>query len=169
MIANNTIYLPLKQTLATLVMYKDKKPELIKYTGQKLDGDIAAIRQNCPMLIEDSQIVASSSAWNMQTWGLTTTNNMYTWRSGLGVTQEGDIVYASGPSLIPETLAKALLAAGSVNAMQLDINPFWVRFALFNPLGKGEYRYEPLEPNMVNGGYEYLHGYQKDFFYMYKK
>lgn len=169
MISGNTTYLPLKNGLATLVMYKDAKPELLKYSGQKFDDTMVAVRQNCPMLIENSQIVTSSNAWDMQTWGLTTTNTMYTWRSGLGITKEGDLIYASGPSLIPETLAKALQSAGAVNAMQLDINPFWVRFATFNPLGKGEYQYTPLESSMVNGGYEYLHGYQKDFFYVYKK
>lgn len=169
MIAGTTTYLPLKDALATLVMYKDAKPALIKYSGQKFDNTMLAVRQNCPMLIENSQIVTSSAAWDMQTWGLTTTNTMYTWRSGLGITKEGDIIYASGPSLIPDTLAKALQAAGAVNAMQLDINPVWVRFVTFNPLGKGEYQYAPLEPSMVNGGYEYLHGYQKDFFYVYKK
>jgi len=169
MIVGKTTYLPLKPTLATFVMYADKKPILLKYTNQNLGDNILAIRQNCPLLIENGQIVTSSNAWDMQTWGLTTTNPMYTWRSGLGVTKEGDLVYASGPSLVPETLAKALQAAGAINAMQLDINPVWVRFVLFDSLGKGQYKYQSLEPDMVNGGYEYLHGYQKDFFYVHKK
>jgi hypothetical protein len=150
-------------------MYQNKQPVIIRYTGQKLDKDIIAIRQNGPLLIENSKIVTSSDAWNMQTWGLTTTNSMYTWRSGVGVTKDGNLIYACGPSLVPETLAKALLEAGAVNAMQLDINSTWVRFILFNTVSNGQYAYHPLQAKMVNGGNQYLHGYQKDFFYVYKK
>lgn len=161
-------YVPLQNNLATILLFSDTKPNIILYNGQKFPLDVIAIRQNGPMLIDHGKQVTSSAVWNMQTWGLTTTNSMYTWRSGLGITSQGDLIYASGPSLVPETLAKALLAAGAVNAMQLDINPFWVRFVLYNIAGNGKYNYFPLETSMVNGGYQYLTGYQKDFFYVYK-
>ena len=169
MIVGATTYLPLLQNLATFVIHENQPPVIVRYTGQNLGNDVLAIRQNGPLLVDNSQIVTSSNAWNMQTWGLTTTNSMYTWRSGVGVTKEGNLVYASGPSLIPETLAKALLAAGAVDAMQLDINPIWVRYILFDSVGSGQYSAHPLDPNMVNGGSQYLNGYQKDFFYVYKK
>jgi hypothetical protein len=169
MIVGNTTYLPLQKGLATLVISQDKQPNILRYNKQSFGKDVISIRQNGPMLIENAQIVASSSAWDMQTWGLTTTNSMYTWRSGLGVTKDGNLVYASGSFLVPDTLAKALQAAGSINAMQLDINHFWVRYVLFNTLGHGEYESKSLEETMENGGYDYLHGYQKDFFYLYKK
>ncbi|MGH7204009.1 MAG: phosphodiester glycosidase family protein, partial [Candidatus Levyibacteriota bacterium] len=139
MIVGNTTYLPLEQNMATLVMYQNEVPKIVRYTGQNLGNNIIAIRQNGPMLIENGQIVTSSNVWNMQTWGLTTTNSMYTWRSGVGVDKDGNLIYVSGPSLVPETLATALQAAGAVNAMQLDINPIWVRFSIFNLLGNGQY------------------------------
>lgn len=168
MVVGNTTYVPLKKNVATLVLYINKKPQIFNYTNQTFATDVSVIRQNGPLLLENGQIVTSSDQWNMQTWGLTTTNSMYTWRSGIGVTKNGNLVYAAGSSLVPETLAKALLAAGSVNAMQLDINPVWVRFVLFSPLGNGLYKYYSLAQRMINGGYQYLHGYQKDFFYIYK-
>lgn len=167
MVVGNATYLPLQRNLATLIIHKFSSPEIINYSGQPLGNDVTAIRQNGPMLIENGKIVTSSEAWNMQTWGLTTTNSMYTWRSGLGITSDGNVVFACGSSLVPETLAKTLQAAHAVNAMQLDINPVWVRFVLFNSIGKGQYTYYSLEKQMLNGGYEYLHGYQKDFFYVY--
>ncbi|MGI8419699.1 MAG: phosphodiester glycosidase family protein [Candidatus Levyibacteriota bacterium] len=169
MIVGNTTYLPLEQNMATLVMYQNETPKIVRYTGQNLGNNVIAIRQNGPMLIENGQIVTSSNVWNMQTWGLTTTNSMYTWRSGVGVDKDGNLIYVSGPSLVPETLANSLQAAGAVNAMQLDINTTWVRFSIFNPLGNGQYNPLTLNPSMVNGGYQYLHGYQKDFFYVYRK
>lgn len=169
MIVGNTTYLPLRKNLATIVLYTDKKPQIFNYTNQAFASDVSVIRQNGPMLLQNGQIVTASSAWNMQTWGLTTTNSMYTWRSGIGVTRNGNLIYAAGPSLVPQTLAAALKAAGAMNAMQLDINPVWVRFVLFTSLGNGLYKYLPLTFAMTNGGYEYLHGYQKDFFYIYKR
>ncbi len=169
MIVGGVTYLPLKENLATFVIYQNDKPKIVNFTGQNLGNDIFAIRQNGPLLLENGEIITASESWNMQTWGLTTTNSMYTWRSGIGITKNGNLLYAAGPSLIPETLAAALKAAGAVNAMQLDINPVWVRFVTFTPTGNGSYATYPLAQGMVNGGYEYLHGYQKDFFYVYKK
>jgi hypothetical protein len=169
MIVGDRTYLPLQKNLATLVIYKNSKLKIINYTGQDLGKDVIAVRQNGPILLQDSKDVSSSNAWNMQSWGLTTTNSMYTWRSGIGITKNGDLIYAAGPSLIPETLAAALKAAGAVDAMQLDINPVWVRFVIFNPLDRGKYKYYSLTDNMINGGYQYLFGYQKDFFYLLKK
>jgi hypothetical protein len=169
MIVGEKTYLPLQKNLATLVIYKNSRLKIINYTGQNLGKDVVAIRQNGPILLQNSKDVSSSNAWNMQNWGLTTTNSMYTWRSGIGVTKDGDLVYAAGPSLVPETLAAALRAAGAVDAMQLDINPVWVRFVIFNSLGNGKYNYYSLANNMLNGGHQYLSGYQKDFFYLLEK
>jgi hypothetical protein len=169
MIVDGKTYLPLQKNLATLVISKDAKPEIINYTGQDLGKNVMIVRQNGPMLLQNSKDVTSSSGWNMQTWGLTTTNSMYTWRSGIGITKDGNLIYAAGPSLVPQTLASALEAAGAVNAMQLDINPVWVRFAIFNPRANGLYNYYSLTKDMTNGGYQDLTGYQKDFFYLIKK
>jgi hypothetical protein len=63
-----------------------------------------------------------------QTWGYTIRNAYYVWRSGVGVTATGDIVYAMGPTLSVQTLAEILRRAGAVRAMELDINPDWVSF-----------------------------------------
>ncbi len=169
MLVGTQTYLPLQNGLATLVLYSDKNPQLVRYQGQDFGKDVTAIRQNGPMLIENGEIVTSSTAWNMQTWGLTTTNSMYTWRSGLGITKSGDLVYAVGSSLVPDTLALSLQKAGAVQAMQLDINSVWVRFVLYTSKGNGKYTYQMLLKNMSDGGLSYLAGYQKDFFYVYKK
>jgi len=169
MVVGDTTLLPLQKGLATLVMYKNAKPQLINYTGQKLGANVVAMRQNGPLILANGKIVTSQYDATMKVWGLTTTNSMYTWRSGLGITKNGNLVYAVGPSLVPETLAKALQSAGAVNGMQLDINPVWVRFVVYSSVGNGKYTFSSLLEDMVNGGASYLTGYQKDFFYIYKK
>jgi hypothetical protein len=52
-------------------------------------------------------------------------------RGGAGVDANGGLVWAGG-RLSPQDLANALVAAGAVRAMQLDINPDWVNFNIYD-------------------------------------
>lgn len=169
MIVGNKTYLPLLNNLATLIIDKNFKLRIINYTGQDLGTDNIVIRQNGEILVSEGKIVPDKGDKQFGIWGRTTTGNMYTWRSGIGITKTGNLIYAVGPSLIPETLAAALVAGGAITAMQLDINPYWVRFTLFEPLGDGKYKHSSIQKNMYDGGDKFLQGYQKDFFYVYKK
>lgn len=169
MVVGKQTYLPLLISLATLVIDKNSNLKILNYMGQDLGANNLVIRQNGDMLVENGKVIPTFSDNHFSIWGRTTTRTMYTWRSGIGVTPEGNLIYAVGPSLIPETLGAALLAGGAVNAMQLDINPYWVRFVLFNPLGNGQYQHVSLQRNMYDGGKQFLAGYQKDFFYVYKR
>ena len=56
-----------------------------------------------------------------------------------------------------------------MNAIQLDINPIWVRFNLFEPIAPGKYKSTTLTKDLQDGSREYLNGYAKDFFYLYAK
>lgn len=168
MIVGHKTYVPLRKGLATLTINSQGTAKIVDFEGQSFDSSITAIRQNGAFLIKDGKITPFTET-GLDTWGRTTTSSMYTWRSGIGITKNGNIIYAVGNSLVPETLAKALQSAGADNAMQLDINPYWVRFIIYDPLKNGNYSYYPLLKDMHNGGYAYLHGYNKDFFYVYKK
>ncbi len=168
MIVGTSTYLPLKNDLATLVGYQDGSLKIVKYEGQNLGNNIAFVRQNCPILIENGAIQVQNEA-NKALWGRTRTSSIYTWRSGIGVTAKGNLIFAAGNSLLPSTLAEALKAAGAVNAMQLDINSYWVRFNIFNNYANGHYDHFSIMKGVVDGSYDYLHGYQKDFFYLTKK
>jgi len=168
MVVGSTTYLPLKNDLATLVGYSNGSLAIVKYEGQSLGNNISFIRQNCPMLIENGIIETQNEA-NRKLWGRTITSSIYTWRSGIGVTAKGNLIFAIGNSLVPSTLAAALASAGAVNAMQLDINLYWVRFNIFNDYSNGAYAHSTVMSGVFDGAYNYLHGYQKDFFYVTKK
>lgn len=168
MIVGSTTYLPLKDNLATLIGYDNGRVAIVKYHGQNFGNAVSFIRQNCPMLIENGVVETESNA-NRNLWGRTITSNIYTWRSGIGVTAKGNLIFAIGNSLVPSTLAAALASAGAVNAMQLDINPYWVRFDVFNNYSNGVYSHSGVMNGVYDGSYNYLHGYQKDFFYVTKK
>ena len=64
-------------------------------------------------------------------WGATLGNAVYVWRSGVGVTANGALVYVGGPGLNITDLADLLVRAGAVRAMELDINTDWVNFSTY--------------------------------------
>jgi hypothetical protein len=167
MIVGDTTYLPLKNNIGTLVGYKNGTIKIVNYTGQYLGSDVEFVRQNCPMLIQNGQIYAADQK-NKALWGRTPSYDITTWRSGVGLNKMGNLLYAVGNSLTPETLAKALASAGAVDAIQLDINPYWVRFNIFDSSGGGQYQTSTLTKKIQDGSKQYLGGYTKDFFYLYK-
>lgn len=170
MIVGDTTYLPLKSDLGTIVGYSDGTLKIVDYTGQPLGDNVAFVRQNCPILIDNGD-VAVADPRNKKLWGRLAagTVDIYTWRSGLGLTKDGNLLFAVGNNLTPVTLASALKAAGAVSAIQLDINPIWVRFNIFDPIGQGKYNSTTLTKELQDGSKEYLNGYAKDFFYLYAK
>ena len=169
MIVGDTTYLPLKDNMGTIVGYKDGTVKILNYnTGENLGNNISFIRQNGPMLIKDGSVMVTDPD-SIKVWGRVIGTDTFTWRSGIGITSDGDILFAAGNNLNPLTLAEALRMAGAINAIQLDINPYWVRFNIFNSKGSGQYDSYPLNQEMQDGSKEYLNGYQKDFFYVYKK
>jgi hypothetical protein len=168
MIVGNKTYLPLEKDLASIVGYKNGGFKIINYTGQNLGSDIAFVRQNCPILIENGYLSVADPV-NKKLWGRTPTTSIYTWRTGIGINRLGNLLFAVGNNLMPTTLAYALKMAGAENAMQLDINPYWVRFNVFNSLGNGKYSSKTLTRDLKDGSSSYLNGYTKDFFYVYRK
>jgi len=66
-------------------------------------------------------------------WGATLGGADYVWRSALGVTANGALVYVGGPGLDIVDLANILVKAGTVRAMELDINTDWVNLSTYQP------------------------------------
>jgi len=85
---------------------------------------VVALRQNLGMLVDGgAPTPAAASPGN---WGASV-SGVATMRGGVGVDANGALVWAGG-RLSPQDLANALVAAGAVRGMQLDINPDWVNF-----------------------------------------
>ncbi len=97
--------------------------------GLSLTPDVVAVRQNLDLLVNGGQPVPGLNASDTTQWGLTLGNQIYVWRSGVGVTATGALVYVGGPGLNITTLADLLVRAGAVQAMELDINTDWVNLA----------------------------------------
>jgi uncharacterized protein YigE (DUF2233 family) len=90
--------------------------------------NVVGVRQNLRLLINNGQMSPKIDTSPQFNWGATVSNAYYVFRSGVGVTAKGDVVYASGDALSAHSLARLLYRAGCVRAMELDINPTWVSF-----------------------------------------
>jgi hypothetical protein len=165
---NGTVYVPPQPRAATIAVTKEGQILLGAWgvDPQLRSGntDLVAWRQNASLLIDHGTI--NSLANDGAAWGGTILNRTYTWRSGLGITASGNLLYAAGDSLSALTLGKALSAAGAVMAMQTDINPFWVRAFLYNRDTNRTLQITRLNPGMQGSGTEYLDGTERDFFYL---
>jgi len=103
---------------------------------------VVAVRQNLVPLVAGGQPTALAAGPDWRAWGNTCGLKSCAasvpgierqWRSGLGVTADGALVYAAGPALAPLQLAELLVRAGVVRGMELDINPGWPVFAAYRP------------------------------------
>jgi len=99
--------------------------------------NVVFARQNLSLIVDGGQPVPGVDTANPAKWGVTVANAVLVWRSGLGVTSDGALVYAAGPGLSALSLARLLARAGAVRAMELDINSAWVDFFTYAPAPAG--------------------------------
>ncbi len=136
--------LPLRKGAAAAVIFKDGTMTIGQWGRDiKMTKDVREVRQNLDLIVDGGQPVAGLDSTNTHRWGKTLGGRYDVWRSGMGVTANGALVYAGGPALTIGSLADVLIRAGAVRAMELDINTDWVQYSTFSaPLGA-----------QVNGGH----------------
>jgi hypothetical protein len=91
-----------------------------------------AVRQNLDLVVDNGQTVPGLDANDQGKWGATLGGAIQVWRSGIGVTADGALVYVGGSGLSIVDLANLLQRAGAVRAMELDINTAWVNFTYWD-------------------------------------
>src|SRR5262249_34822748 len=133
--------------------------------------DFAAVRQNAVLLVEDGQItrMARDQGTNNNIWGYVAvaSQEFITWRSAIGLTENGDLIVAAGNNLSANTLAKGMQAAGAVTAMQLDINTPYVLVSLFFQDPGGKLRANRLMDTMADkNAARFLSKQTQDFMYV---
>ena len=120
---------------ASLVIYNNGDVTVAKWgRDSTMTPDVASVRQNLDLIIDGGHLVAGLQSDTTGKWGATLGNQILVWRSGVGVTADGALVYAGGPGLSVYTLANVLLHVGAIRAMEMDINTYWVDYFFFSPL-----------------------------------
>ncbi len=133
---------PLRTGAASLVIYANGSVNIGAWGSDvSMTPAVVGVRQNLVPLVAGGQPTAAARG-NWHAWGATCgahscANSVpgieHQWRSGLGITADGALVYVTGPALDPLQLARLLARAGAIRAMQLDINPYWPVFVTYDP------------------------------------
>jgi Phosphodiester glycosidase len=119
---------------ASLVYYKDGNVAIGSWgQGVSMTSQVLGVRQNLKLLV-DHGVVPAAVDQDVQTqWGATLGGGYYVWRSGIGITRDGRVIWVYGPALSVRTLADLLQRAGAVEGMQMDINPAWMSYMYYKP------------------------------------
>jgi hypothetical protein len=154
---------PLVAGAASLVLRTDGTATVGEWgRDAALGPDVAAVRQNLSLIVDGRAPVPGLADGNNRRWGSTLGHEVLVWRSGIGVTGDGALVWVGGPGLSISTLASTLVAAGAVRAMELDINSAWVAFFLYHHTAGG-LAGERLLADMRHAPDRYLHPQPRDF------
>lgn len=129
---------------ASVVYYRDGTMKIgVWGRDVGMTSQVIGVRQNLKLIVDQGQVPSSVDS-NVQTnWGATLGGGYYVWRSGVGITKDGRIIYAYGPALNVRGIATLLQHAGAVEAMELDINPDWTAYDYYHVDGK------PSDPSPV--------------------
>ena len=101
--------------------------------GVGMSPNVLGVRQNLKLIVEHGTVPASVDQDVQSQWGATLGGGYDVWRSGVGITSDGRIIFVYGPALSVRSLAGLLQRAGVVEGMQLDINPEWMSYMYYKP------------------------------------
>lgn len=126
---------------------------------------VAAVRQNLGLLIDRGRVASSVDTCIKICWGDPLHEQPIVARSGLGIAADGKLLWAAGHDISVRALADALVAAGAVRAMELDINPRWVAGYVYRHRRRGAALEPiPLVPGQTGIPGQFLQPYFRDFF-----
>lgn len=128
--------------------------------------EVAAVRQNLHLIVTSGRPVPGLASNNQGLYGTGKNQFQYTWRSGIGINAQGDLVYVAGKGLTLSTLAHAMAQAHIVTGMELDIHSNMVGFNLFATPGDTANKTSHLLRSMPVPLNRYLVPDQRDFFYI---
>jgi hypothetical protein len=161
---NGHTYSPMQSGLATFIGDKDGRVNVLAWThGPVAPSSILYARQNLPLIVDRGRV--NPAIANGSLWGATVNNAILVWRSGIGIDRHGNLIYAAGNDQTAQSLAQALIRAGAVRAMELDINSYWVSFITYG--GWGALDPANLLLDMNRPATRYLTPDDRDFFAVY--
>jgi len=155
---------PLTMGLASIVTYTDGATDIgawragVPSAGRR----VFSVLQNQQLLVDRAVAAATVSGCITSCWGETISARTSVARSALGITADGQLVWAAGEELLPADLAAALISAGAVRAIELDINPDWVAGYLYVHHPGGPLPV-PVVPGQVGIAGELLEPDSRDF------
>jgi hypothetical protein len=161
---------PLRAGAASMVTTADGRVQVGTWgTDVTMSKQVASVRQNLVLVVDKGKVVSSINDNTGQRWGQTISYKAFVWRTGVGVTAAGDVVFAAGNGLSAATLAELLRRAGAQRAMELDINPAWTTFITYGQAAGAGTDERLLLPDMVKRANRYDTSSTRDFYAVYAK
>jgi hypothetical protein len=156
---------------ASIVYYKNGTMKIGKWGRDfTMNSSIAGVRQNLKLLVDHGKVATDANLAVQSNWGATLGGGAWVWRSGMGITKDGRIIFVYGPALNAKDLAQLLQRAGAVEGMQMDINPAWMKFDYYKA---GSHPSDPtpapLLPNQQPSPYSYFTPSTRDFTAVYAR
>jgi hypothetical protein len=163
--ARDRVTRPLREGAASLVIDRAGRISVDMWgRDNRLGPNIAAVRQNLSLIIDNKAPVPGLGANADGRWGSTRNQLQYTWRSALGVDAAGNLYYVAGDQLTLMTLTRALADTGAVRGMELDMHPAMVHlFSYRHSTGAASLTPSPLLTEMRGPVDRYLSPDQRDF------
>jgi hypothetical protein len=159
-------YAAMRNGSATFVRYSDGTYDVKAWwAGPTAPANVVFARQNLPLIVSGGRPNANLS--DGPEWGATLGNAIQVWRSGLGIDQHGNLIYAAAPDQTVGSLARLLIHAGAIRAMELDINSYWISFNTY--AGPGALGSEKLLQETERPSTRYLSPDDRDFFAVYRR
>jgi hypothetical protein len=154
----------LRSGAASLVIAKDGSLNIAQW-GRDVSAtdNPVAVRQNLDLIVDAGKLAPGLKDNAGDRWGKTVGNELYVWRSGVGIDANGRVLYAASAGLSVESLAGLLQRAGAVRAMELDINHSWVSFNAFLHDPSGQIRGTKLLDGMSKPASRFLGPDSRDF------
>jgi hypothetical protein len=156
---------------ASIVYYKNGMIKIGEWGRDlKMTSSVEGVRQNLKLLVDHGKVATEANSNVMSNWGATLGGGYYVWRSGIGITKDGRVVYVYGPALNAQDLGELLQRAGAVEGMQMDINPAWMKFDYYQAKGKpSDPTPVPLLPTQQPTPYSYYTPSTRDFTAVYAR
>ena len=156
---------PLGDGLGSVVTYIDGTTDIGSWHHEvpASGRTVASVRQNLPLLIDHG--TAASTLDCVSCWGATLGGVIDPARSALGIQANGHLIWAGAEHATVSTITDALLSAGVVRAVELDINPEWVAGYLYgHGGGAGPLATVPVVPGQQGIPGQFLEPWSRDFF-----
>lgn len=131
-------------------------------SGPHPPSSVFSVLQNLRLLVDGGGVSPTADSCVQQCWGATLGGGTSVPRSALGVTANGQLVFAAG-NLTPGGIGRALAGVGVQRAVELDINPEWVAAYLYVHHGSGPVAV-PAVPGQSGLPGHLLLPYSRDFF-----
>jgi len=161
----------LESGAASIVYYKNGTIKIGEWGRDfTMNSSIEGVRQNLKLLVDHGQVATNANSDVESNWGATLGGGYYVWRSGIGITKDGRVVFVYGPALNAQDLGELLQRAGAVEGMQMDINPDWMKFDYYEAKGDpSDPTPETLLPTQQPSAYSYYTPSTRDFTAVYAR